>query len=181
MKYLFVLSFILFATLSYSQTVPAKNNLNIDSLFRIQNEIRNVWIGKKYPNFSVTLNTVEYSNLKLKGKVIFSNFWLSTCSHCLEEIQDLNRLFEKFGSNPNFEFLSFTFENAEQIEIIKKKYNIHYKMISISKDECYRLNLQGGFPTNIVIDQNGIVRYISQLGEADNFIGTIYSVISSGL
>ena len=181
MKHVFVVSFILLATISYSQTTPTRENLNVDSLIRVENAKRNAWIGKTYPNFLVTLHNEEYSNLKLKGKVIFVNFWFSTCVPCLAEMEDLNRLFEKFGSNPNFSFLSFTFENAEQIEKIRKKYNIHYKIFSISKDECYRLNLRGGFPTNIVIDRNGLVKYISQSGEVDNFIQSIYTFISSSL
>ena len=181
MKHLFIIGFTLLATLSHSQTTPTKKKLNIDSIMRVEDEKRNQWIGKIYPNFLVTLQNEEYSNPKLKGKVIFVNFWFSTCVPCLAEMEDLNRLFAKFGSNPNFEFLSFTFENAEQIEKIRKQYNIHYKIFSIPKEECYRLNLRGGFPTNIVIDRNGLIKYKSQIGEADNFIQSIYTFISSSL
>lgn len=181
MKHVFVISFILLTTVSYSQVTQVERASKMDSLIRVSIEERNAWIGKAYPDFSVTINHVEYSNPKLKGKVIFVNFWFATCRPCLAEMEDLNKLYEKFGSNPNFEFLSFTFENAKQIELIRKKYNIQYKIFSISREECYRLNFNGGFPTNIVIDKNGLVKYINQITEEDNFIGKIYPTISGSL
>jgi peroxiredoxin len=181
MKYLLVISFSLLVIGSYGQASPDKKQFNYDSLLRIENKERVAWIGKAYPDFSVTINNKEYSNPKLKGKVIFANFWFAACRPCLAEMEDLNKLYEKFGSNPNFEFLSFTYENAEQIEIIRKKYNIKYKIVSISREECYRLNLKGGFPTNIVIDKNGLIKYINQFIEEDNFVGTIYPSISTSL
>lgn len=181
MKKIFLIGFIILAKFSLCQTNSGRKILNADSLIKVQNENRKAWIGKAYPDFLIVSNNTEYSNQKLKGKVIFVNFWFSACAPCLAEMEDLNRLFEKFNSNSKFEFLSFTFDSPEQIEVIKKKYNILYKIFSISNEECYRLNLRGGFPTNIVIDSNGLVKYISLIGKADNFMETIYSIILNSL
>ena len=102
----------------------------------MQNKRRLACIGKPYPEFSVFANNKEYSNLNLKGKVAFINFWFSTCAPCIAEFDDLNKLFEKFNQNKNFEFISFTFDNQDIIDSIKKKYDIKYTVFSLSGEEC---------------------------------------------
>ena len=56
-----------------------------------------------------------------------------------------------------------------------------YKVFSISGDDCYKLNLNSGFPCNILIDSTGNTRYISPLGQRDNFTGILYPLISKNL
>ena len=181
MKPALLIYFILSATLSYSQATPARRIINHDSLIEMQNKRRLACIGKPYPEFSVFANNKEYSNLNLKGKVVLLNFWFSTCAPCIAEFDDLNKLFEKFNQNKNFEFISFTFENQNIIDSIKKKYDIKYTVFSLSGEECDRLNLQSGFPKTIMIDTAGNIKYISLIGQLNNFTGIIYPLISKEL
>ena len=62
MKHLYIIGFTLLATLSHSQTTPTKKKLNIDSLMRVEDEKRNQWIGKIYPNFFCSFHSFLYLN-----------------------------------------------------------------------------------------------------------------------
>jgi peroxiredoxin len=189
MKQNLFLLFILSASLSYSQSSPSeKSPINADSLLQklMKNNNKDI-LGKQYPEFQVTVNNKEYSSASLKGKTVFINFWFAACAPCVAEFDELNTLFEKFGQNKNFEFVSFTFENSEQIDAVKKKYNIKYNIFSIPKPECYRLNFSNGFPTNVIIDPSGSVTYIHSGGPLEkprikkDFDDTVYPLISKEL
>ena len=187
MKQTLLIYFILSVTYSYSQTPSGRTPLNRDSLFAALEKKNNETIGKQFPEFSVFKNKEEYSNSKLKGKVVFINFWFSTCPPCIAEFDQLNKLFEKYKETKNFEFISFTFESPEEIDLMKKKYDIKYQVFSITRPECYRLNFNNGFPTSVIVDSLGSVKFIHTGGQLDKseikkyFTTTIYPLISKEL
>jgi thiol-disulfide isomerase/thioredoxin len=178
MKYFFSVFFILVATVFYSKAVFSQIGMNADSIIKVENNKRDALIGTAYPPFNVTLNNKIYSNRSLKGKTVFINFWFAACVPCMAEMDDLDKLFDKFKANKNFEFISFTFDNDSTIAAIKKKYNISYNIFTKSGEECHRLSFQGGFPTSIVIDTAGNIKYVSHLAEKADFVNTVYPVIS---
>ncbi|HMK17155.1 MAG TPA: TlpA disulfide reductase family protein [Chitinophagaceae bacterium] len=167
-----------------------KENIN-DSLIKVETEkkgkIAEEMIGKEYPLLVSLANKAGVTSADLKTKIVFLNFWFASCLPCLEEFDGLNEMYKKFKENKNFEFISFTFENSNQIEEFEKKYSIQYKIISITNDECHSLNLNNGFPTNIILGKNGIIKniYVGGHGskkEAKNFIiNEMFPVILSEL
>ena len=179
--------FILSASFSYSQALSGKALLKMDSLFKAIDKKNNETIGKQFPEFSVFNNKEECSNSKLKGKVVFINFWFSKCAPCIAEFDQLNKLFEKYKENKKFELISFTFESPAEINLMKKKYNIKYQVFSITGSECNRLNFNNSFPTNIIVDSLGSVKFIHSGGQLDKseikkyFTTTIYPLISKEL
>jgi cytochrome c biogenesis protein CcmG, thiol:disulfide interchange protein DsbE len=161
MKEALLTYFILMATLCYGQSTDSeKNTMTADSFLVLMEKKNSDFINKPFPQFSVSANNKECSNSTLKGKVVFINFWFAACPPCIAEMDELNKLFEKYRYNKYFEFVSFTFENSKKIALIKKKFKIGYAIYSISRDECYRLNNNNGFPTSIILDTAGIVRYV---------------------
>lgn len=184
---LFIYCFLL-STLSYGQIPDSgKYTITADSFLVMMNKKNSEFINKPFPQFSIKANTKECSNKTLKGKVVFINFWFAACAPCMAEMDELNKLFEHFKQAKNFEFVSFTFESSNEIQLIKKKYNLHYNIFSISQDECYRLNNNNGFPTSIVLDSAGTVKYIHS-GDRLNkkeiksyFTSKVYPLISKEL
>jgi thiol-disulfide isomerase/thioredoxin len=161
MKQALLIYFILTATLSYCQnTNTGTNTMSADSFSVLIEKKNSDFINKPFPQFSVLANGKECSNNTLKGKVVFINFWFAACPPCMAEMEELNKLFEKYQSDKHFEFVSFTFEKPTKIALIKKKFKTRYPIYSISRDECYRLNNDNGFPTSIILDSTGTVRYI---------------------
>ena len=188
MKAVLLVYFVLTATLSYTQSRdPEKNTMSADSFLVLMEKKNSDFINRPFPHFSVSANNKECSNETLKGKVVFINFWFAACPPCMAEMDELNILFDKFHRYKNFEFVSFTFEKPKKIALIKKKFKIVYAIYSITRDECYRLNNNNGFPTSIILDSAGIVGYVhpgDQLNKQEikrYFNSKVYPLLSKEL
>ncbi len=188
MKQILTILLIALALTSYSQIYSSqKKLLGYDSIFDESNKKNSSSIGKPFPEFHINSNKAEFSNSCLKGKVVFINFWFSACAPCIAELEELNKLYKDFKNDKNFEFISFTFDDSLTIESMKKQYNIQYKVLSIPRTECYRLNLNNGFPTSAIVDKAGMLKYIHTGGEANDkeikkfFKDHYYPLISAAL
>lgn len=124
-------------------------------------------INKPFPNFRYVNDRDTIDNTDIKGKIVFINFWFEACAPCIAEIDALNEMYNALSDKENFEFLSFTFEKQDNIERLRLKYHIPYKVISISKDECYRLNNNNGFPTSMIVDSSGLIKYRTSGGRTE--------------
>lgn len=146
MKKIFLLLF--FPLIGYSQnTDDPEFAKKMDTLYHPIKYFK----GKESPSFEhSSLSGKQYSSNSLKGKITFVNFWFSNCSPCIAEMKSLNELYLQFKDNPDFQFLSFTFDNPQLISKAIEKYNLSFDIISISDPECRRLNFNKGFPTNII-------------------------------
>jgi len=124
-------------------------------------------VGKPFPLFYVKTDGVTWTNDSLKGKVVFINFWFENCPPCIAEMAPLNELYQKVKDSSKIAFLSISTESPEKIKLLKAKYNIPYTVASLSNKECYRLNQDNGYPTTIILDKNGVIRFLKSGGYMD--------------
>jgi peroxiredoxin len=160
MKLYLILIFLFGGLLCYGQEQP----INFDSLVIVKQKES---IGKPFPLFKVALQNSVFTNQDIKGKVVFINFWFANCPPCIAELDALNTLYNKLKHRRGFEFISFTYESPKTIQRLAKKYHMQYKIMSVSQQECYRLNQNNAFPTSIILDKNGIIQFISFGGTTD--------------
>ncbi len=132
------------------------------------------WVGRPFPSFTLQQGTEVLSPEKLKGNVLFINFWFAACPPCIAEFEALSQMYDKLKEKAGFQFISFTFESPEVIEKVKQKYGLHFPVYSISRQECERLNVGGGYPTNIIVDKNGIIQQVQTGGETDKEAAKVY-------
>ena len=145
---------------------------NIEQLlsqeFARYDSIRQAQIGKMYPEFQVvTLDSDTISEKNLKGKITLSNFWFETCAPCVAEFGELNKIYERLKTNSDFQFISFSTDAIEDIKRLIQEYQLRFPVCPISREEAYRLNLNSGFPTNIVIDGTGMIIYLKSGGAVE--------------
>ena len=165
MNYLMGLLLLLFvACTSFAQQNKTPGEQFMDSLFR---EKAKQSIGKDFPHFNALFNGHMLSNDSLTGKVLFINFWFKACPPCIAEMPALNELYKKLKGNKSFEFLSFTYENRSNVKSFRQKYKAQYKIASVSRNECYRLNQNNGFPTSIIVGKDGKIWELYTGGDAD--------------
>ena len=116
--------------------------------------------GQKLPDFAFNKSgKTTFSNKDFENKVVFINFWFASCQPCIAEIEGLNKMYNLLKDKSNFAFASFTFDPEETIKISIKKYNIQYRVIHLDRNECNRLNFNNGFPTNIILNKDGYIKF----------------------
>jgi len=116
-------------------------------------------IGQPFPEFEFTdLNGKVWKSEKLRGKVVYLNFWFTGCPPCVKEIPSLNNAYSYFHKNPNVVMLSINgFESKDVIKkfIIKSRINLPISTI-IMKELMLLAGNNGNiaFPTHLIIDQD---------------------------
>ncbi|WP_297094664.1 TlpA disulfide reductase family protein [uncultured Draconibacterium sp.] len=108
-----------------------------------------------------------------KGKVLFVDFWATSCGPCVANIKQMKEIRKKYEGNPDFDFVFITDQRSSP----EKNYNDLVKeqnmknTYRISTDEFYMLRQLfrfNGIPHYVVIDQKGDV--INDNFEMHNFI-----------
>jgi peroxiredoxin len=95
----------------------------------------------------------------LKNKVVLINFWFKGCHPCMAEMEALNELHQQLKDDKDFLFISFTPDNPEAIKRVSQKHRITFAVLSTSQQECRRLNFNNGYPTHIILDRTGVIKY----------------------
>lgn len=117
--------------------------------------------GKVIENLNLTdLNGNIYTLEDLKGKVIVLNFWFTKCAPCIKEIPDLNKMLQKHGTE-NVAYFAITFDEKEIVEEFIKKKQIDFTIIPEDTKTIEQFSI-GFYPTNIIIDKEGKVKYVNE-------------------
>jgi peroxiredoxin len=148
--------FLLMTTLLFAQSKPTMMSGNIDSLLCPNGYAA---IGQPYLTFKLTDQNKVVDNESLHGKVVFINFWFEGCHPCMVEMEALNELFDMTKNYKNFVFISLTRDNQETLNRVREKFGLNFPVFSASDNECQRLNFGCGYPTSIILDKSGNVKY----------------------
>jgi hypothetical protein len=54
----------------------------------------------------------------------------------------------------------FHLNRRKKLKLLKAKYNIPYTVATINKKECSRLNQDNGYPTTIILDKKGVIKFL---------------------
>lgn len=127
------------------------------------------FIGTKFGTFDVTaLNGQHYSNKRFKNKITFINFWFSACVPCVNEFEELKKLYENYTKNKKFQFLSFTFDPVNVATKTRDAFYLPYPILVLPDSQCTILSFGKGYPTNMIIDEMGrVVRIIPHRSTPD--------------
>ena len=77
----------------------------------------------------------------------------------MAEMEALNELFKTMDGTKDFVFISLTWDNEETVKKVKEKYGLVLEIFSTSDKECHRLNFGCGYPTSIILDKTGTVKF----------------------
>ena len=120
-------------------------------------------VGLKDSAPDFTLKSLEGSNLRLeeyRGQVVLINFWASWCGPCRQEMPLLDRLHHRY-EDTGFAVLGVNVEGeAAPAQEIVDKTNVTFPILIDDSQKVSELyNLQA-MPSTVVIDRDGVVRYI---------------------
>lgn len=134
---------------------PQKNT--VEKLQSDQN--LNSHLNKVAPGFDLLdINGSRCSLADLKGKIVVLNFWFTQCGGCITEMPDLNAL-KKSYTGKNVVFLAVTFNDNATVKAFFAKKQFDYTIVPNAAKLCKDYNIYE-YPTSMVIDRAGIVRFI---------------------
>ncbi len=119
--------------------------------------------GTAAPAFELTdLNGKSYALAALRGKVVVLNFWFIKCPYCVAEMPELKQLSADYRANPNVVFLSLAREPADRLRrYVAAKGDFGFAVLPLLPDMARSYGITG-YPTTVVIDQNGQYAYDSE-------------------
>ncbi|WP_259068600.1 peroxiredoxin family protein [Mucilaginibacter sp. X4EP1] len=133
-------------------------------------------LNQPAPDFKLTgLSGKTWTLADLKGKTIVLNFWFTSCVPCLEEMPKLNEVEKKYASN-NIVFFAFALEDNGTLKNFLKTHTFNYTIFSQTKEtgKAYHVS---NYPTSMVIDPSGIIRFLHLGG--NNIVAELSSAIES--
>lgn len=115
------------------------------------------------PDFSFTSSDGEHIALDdLRGKVVVLDFWGTWCPPCVDSVPELRSLHKRYSKEPSFLLIGISSDGDEDAW---REFTAKNKMIWPQyRDRDRRIQRSFGinaFPTYIVIDHEGIVRFQS--------------------
>jgi len=115
-----------------------------------------------------TLSGKMLSSKDIEGKVAVIHLWLISCPSFVTEIDELNKLVEKY-KDENVEFISLTSESKEDLnDYFIPNYEFKFDIISDCGDLIMKkLNHSFGFPTTFVVDKQGKINRLMIGGSSD--------------
>jgi peroxiredoxin len=147
--------------------------MHMDSITKLGKNPFEVWkgcvIGKQMPDFNATSisgNTIQMN--KLKGKIVFINFWFIDCHPCIAEMPALNKLVDEY-KNKDVVFFAITWETEKRIQDdFLSKYKLDFIIVPDAQMLIGKLTGNGGYPMTYVVDQQGIIKEAWNGGRTDS-------------
>jgi len=119
-------------------------------------------VGQKVPEFSyIMLNNDTININDLKGKVVFMNFFATSCPICMKELPYIeNEIWTKYKDNENFELIVFGREHiADEMIAFKEKNEYSFNIVPDPGRKIYSLFAEKYIPRNFVLDREGNIIY----------------------
>lgn len=174
---IYYLSFFLIVFFCSVSVVHAQDKDARLEAFKAKREFINENVmNKPFQDFSIKSGRKKFTNESLKGKVVFLNFWFENCPPCRAEFRTLNWLYKTYKDNDQFEFISLSFEKFEAIDRVKAQFNLEFPMHYATSEYCNKLTHGSGYPTNIILDKDGVVRYFLAGGHRNE--GEVFNYFS---
>ena len=149
------------------------------------------------PNISITDWIREHSgNLEEhRGKVVLLDFWATWCGPCISTFPRLRNWHKKFAGN-DFVIIGVTQFYGEQdgkkmsklleldyLRSFREKYKLPYTFAVSQTGEAASKYGIAAYPTTVLLDRNGVVRYIgigAGTEESENLENSIRKVLAEG-
>ena len=100
-------------------------------------------------------NTIKLS--ELKGSVVAINFWYIGCRPCVQEIPELNEIVEDYQGKP-VKFVAVALDDKKDLDRFLADRPFDYDLVASGRPVA-RIYEIGGYPTHLIIDQEGNIVY----------------------
>ena len=120
-------------------------------------------VGQPAPDFA--LRSLGDQNLRLSehlGDVVVINFWATWCGPCRQEMPLLDEIYNKYKL-AGLTLLSINLDDsAERASEMAQTLKVTYPVLLDERKEVSRAYEVGSMPLTVLIDREGVVRYVSE-------------------
>ena len=117
---------------------------------------------------------------QFKGDVVMINFWASWCGPCRQEMPLLDDIYKQY-KDMGFVLLGVNVEpDASGANGWLKKTPVSYPILTDPKSSVSQLYQVQAMPTTVIIDRQGVVRYVHNgylPGDENQYMNSIRSLI----
>ncbi|MDR2039235.1 MAG: TlpA family protein disulfide reductase [Bacteroidales bacterium] len=117
-------------------------------------------VGKLLP--MTTFTDINGKNMHIgEAKTTILNFWNTTCSPCIKELNELNKLAETFK---DVAFIAITKDSLQKVKKFMDGLNVDWNSLSIVTgykgefDHIFEITV---YPLNLIVDNKCIIRNVS--------------------
>jgi peroxiredoxin len=115
------------------------------------------------PDF--VLRSIAGTNVRLSehlGEVILINFWATWCGPCRQEMPLLDELYGKY-QRAGLTLLSINLDDDRERAVeMAQTLSVSYPVLFDERKEVSRSYQVGTMPSTILIDREGVIRYVSE-------------------
>ncbi|WP_299118075.1 TlpA family protein disulfide reductase [uncultured Winogradskyella sp.] len=116
---------------------------------------------------------IAYNFNQSKGKIVIVNFWATWCPPCIAEMPSLQKLYDKYGQEVDFLFV--TNDSIDKIKAFKEKYNYTFPVYQIQSNPTEELQTSS-IPRTLIINQKGEI-IIDKSGAVDWYNDSVQNVL----
>ncbi|HWR06954.1 TlpA disulfide reductase family protein [Sporomusa sp.] len=117
-----------------------------------------VTVGKMLPGFTLSALDGKPTKVTPAGQIIVLNFWETWCPPCREEMPELAKFAQKYGSNVSFYLINIQESNTKVAEFLtQNKYTMN--VLLDTNGEVAKTFHINAIPTTLVVDQQGTIKY----------------------
>ena len=116
-------------------------------------------VGNPAPDFdTLDLDGKVWSLSKLKGQVVFINFWATWCSPCREEMPSMQRLYTKLPKD-KFEMIAlFNNDKKPAVRNFVSQLGLTFPILSDEHNFAGTKYGLTGLPETFIVDKQGVIR-----------------------
>lgn len=163
---------------------PTKEEKKVMAEMKAQFEAEEAKLQDAIGNPAKAFDLLDYEGNRLtsemlKGKITVVNFWFKECKPCIQEMPELNELVSSFKQNENVQFLAFSLTKKDKLPSFFEKHTFDYQIIPDSHSYAREYGITG-YPTNMVIDQEGNIAFLRTgfiPGIADNIKKEVQKIL----
>lgn len=139
------------------------------------------WEGQAAPDFVLKSSTGE--NLRLseyRGDVVMINFWATWCGPCRQEMPLLDELYTRY-ERVGFNLLGVNIDDDSRraMQMIEEL-GVNFPVLFDARKEVSKLYEVEAMPVTVLVDREGIVRYVHhgyKPGYEDKYLDQVRSLL----
>lgn len=117
-------------------------------------------VNQKAPDFAFrSLDGAVHHLSELKGKVVVIDFWGTWCAGCVEEMPTLQRLYERFQSDPKVAFVIVSQDDSpEKVKAFVARNHVALPVFYVGSEPVPQPLAPSAWPSTYFISPTGVVR-----------------------